>query len=120
VLFRSSCSSREKKYKYSAGNPAEVYNTVYKIAYKRAFVGAVIISSGITDIFNQDLEDIVDVNQDQERVNEVLSLANQVKDKLNESQRKYFDALYYANKYPEDQYKRDKGNLQKIIGEAIK
>lgn len=45
--------------KEKAENPdiADVYNTVYKMAYKRAFVGATIIATGVSDIFTQDLDD---------------------------------------------------------------
>lgn len=38
-------------------NPAEHYNTVRKMAYKRAFVHAVINGTAASDIFTQDLDD---------------------------------------------------------------
>lgn len=38
-------------------NPADVANTILKMAEKRAFVGAVLIATGTSDIYTQDLED---------------------------------------------------------------
>jgi hypothetical protein len=37
---------------------ADAYNTVMKMSYKRAIVAAVIIATGVSDIFTQDLEDM--------------------------------------------------------------
>lgn len=58
VLSRCSarCSNREAKYR-SLGL-FEVRNTVQKMAEKRAFVSAVLMATGASDIFTQDLEDI--------------------------------------------------------------
>ena len=58
VLSRCSarCSNREAKYR--GLGLFEVRNTVQKIAEKRAFVSAVLLSTGASDIFTQDLEDI--------------------------------------------------------------
>ena len=65
-----SCSTMETKYRYrsvyQAGkkakveNPdiADLYNTVYKMAYKRALVSATITATGVSDIFTQDVEDM--------------------------------------------------------------
>lgn len=39
---------------------ADLYNTVKKMAKKRAFVDAVLTVTGVTDIFTQDLEDMPD------------------------------------------------------------
>lgn len=41
-------------------NPADVFNTVLKIAKKRAFVDATITATASSDFFTQDLEDIRD------------------------------------------------------------
>lgn len=58
VLSRCSarCSNREAKYR--GLGLFEVRNTVQKMAEKRAFVSAVLLSTGASDIFTQDLEDI--------------------------------------------------------------
>lgn len=40
-------------------NPADNYNTVLKMAKKRAFVDAMITATAASDIFTQDIEDIV-------------------------------------------------------------
>ena len=56
-----SCSTMEKKYRYRNGaeNPdiADVYNTVLKMAKKRAHVDATLTATGAGDMFTQDLID---------------------------------------------------------------
>ena len=42
-------------------NPAEYYNTVGKIAFKRAYVHGTINATACSDIFTQDIEDMVEV-----------------------------------------------------------
>jgi hypothetical protein len=61
VLSRCSarCSNREAKYR--GLGLFEVRNTVQKMAEKRAFVSAVLMATGASDIFTQDLEDIPDL-----------------------------------------------------------
>jgi hypothetical protein len=49
------CSSLEKK--WIRPNPADVANTVLKMAKKRALVDAVLTVLGASDIFTQDIED---------------------------------------------------------------
>lgn len=58
ILSRCSarCSNREAKYRMLG--LFEVRNTVQKMAEKRAFVSAVLMATGASDIFTQDLEDI--------------------------------------------------------------
>lgn len=68
-----SCNSQEKKYAQRAiyekkngkstfaGNEAtpicDILNTIQKMAQKRSFVGAVILATGASDFFNQDIDD---------------------------------------------------------------
>lgn len=58
------CTSRESKYRYRKGaenpNIEDVYNTVLKIAKKRAYNDAVISSTGASDFFTTDLEDFIE------------------------------------------------------------
>jgi len=42
-------------------NPADYYNTVAKIAFKRAYVHGTINATACSDIFTQDIEDMTDV-----------------------------------------------------------
>jgi hypothetical protein len=42
-------------------NPADYYNTCYKMAYKRALVSTSIAATGASDIFTQDIEDMPEV-----------------------------------------------------------
>lgn len=51
------CNSREKKYARSA--PWDVQNTLCKMACKRALVAAVLNATAASDIFTQDIEDMV-------------------------------------------------------------
>lgn len=61
----ASCSTMEKKYRYrwvngrQVDNPeiADLYNTVDKMAAKRAYVAAVISATGVSDMFTQDIGD---------------------------------------------------------------
>lgn len=64
------CSTMESKYRYRrdrsgnrAENPdiADVYNTVLKMAKKRAFVDAVKSTAAASDIFTQDIEDMGEI-----------------------------------------------------------
>lgn len=57
------CSSKEKKYAYRRdGKPndnlPDVWNTVIKMANKRALVAATLVSTAASDIFTQDIEDM--------------------------------------------------------------
>lgn len=52
------CSNRERKY---VNVPVgDVANTVFKMAFKRAFVAAALVATGASAFFTQDLEDFVD------------------------------------------------------------
>lgn len=59
------CNSHEKKYRYRKNKQGEaeetpigdILNTLNKMAQKRAYVGAVIIATGASDFFTQDIED---------------------------------------------------------------
>lgn len=56
------CSTMEKKYRFAYGKPhtniQDNYNTVLKMAKKRAMVDAVLTATAASDIFTQDIEDI--------------------------------------------------------------
>ncbi len=54
------CNSMESKYK--SRPMVDMLNTLSKMAQKRAFVGAVIMATGASDFFTQDLEDMPDMN----------------------------------------------------------
>jgi hypothetical protein len=58
------CTSKEKKYAFVRGNPnpnlPDTYNTILKMACKRAQTAAVLTTTGASDIFTQDLEDAVE------------------------------------------------------------
>jgi hypothetical protein len=46
-------------------NPADNYNTVLKMAQKRAFIAAILSATAASDIFTQDLEDLAPVRASQ-------------------------------------------------------
>ena len=52
------CSTMESKYIKQI--PANIYNTVLKMAKKRSQADAVLTATGASDIFTQDIEDLVD------------------------------------------------------------
>ncbi len=41
-------------------NPADYYNTILKVAKKRAHIDAILTATGASDIFSQDLEDLLE------------------------------------------------------------
>lgn len=74
-----SCSTMEKKYRYRKTrdgqreeNPdiADTYNTVLKMAKKRAHVDATITACAASDIFTQDIEDFKEDFQEERNVTE--------------------------------------------------
>ena len=48
-------------YRIENDNPANLDNTLVKMAQKRAFVGAVLMATGASRIFTQDVEDTIDM-----------------------------------------------------------
>ncbi len=62
--------------KVETHNPADHYNTVLKMAKKRALVDAVLTTTAASDIFTQDLEDISTSPATMKPVAEVPSLAS--------------------------------------------
>jgi hypothetical protein len=51
-----SCSTKEKRFHKTS--PADVYNSVLKMAKKRSLVDAILTATAASDIFTQDLEDL--------------------------------------------------------------
>jgi hypothetical protein len=60
------CNSREGKYR--SISLFEIRNTVLKMAEKRAFVSAVLMATGASDIFTQDLEDLPELLRPQSEI----------------------------------------------------
>jgi len=54
----SSYQGKSSKSKQIRTNPADVANTILKMAVKRALVAAVLISTAASDVFEQDIEDL--------------------------------------------------------------
>ena len=53
----------QKEEKIENTDPADVWNTCLKMAYKRAFVAATLSATAASDIFTQDVEDLPSVQQ---------------------------------------------------------
>lgn len=51
-------TTKSAEAKVEHDNPADYYNTVLKMAKKRAFVDAILTTTGASDIFTQDIEDM--------------------------------------------------------------
>ena len=60
------CNNREKQYR--SLSLFEIRNTVQKMAEKRAFVSAVLLATGASDIFTQDLEDLPELVRPQPEI----------------------------------------------------
>jgi hypothetical protein len=58
-VWRITTKSADAKIEHD--NPADYYNTVLKMAKKRAFVDAILTTTGASDIFTQDIEDMPEV-----------------------------------------------------------
>lgn len=121
----------KKEGKVENENIADTYNTVYKMAYKRAFVSAVIIATGVSDIFTQDLEDnIIDDIKDvtpekeiigQEQKETILKMAEQKIELLKKDGKfNYFKDLHNSKKdYSQEQYLLDFQYLENLGKEEI-
>ena len=57
ILSRCSARCNNRESKYRSLSLFDIRNTVQKMAEKRAFVSAVLMATGASDIFNQDIED---------------------------------------------------------------
>jgi hypothetical protein len=58
ILSRCSARCNNREAKYRSLSLFEIRNTILKMAEKRAFVSAVLMATGASDIFTQDLEDL--------------------------------------------------------------
>jgi hypothetical protein len=61
VLSRCSARCNNREAKFRSLSMFEIRNTIQKMAEKRAFVSAVLMATGASDIFTQDLEDVPDL-----------------------------------------------------------
>jgi len=57
ILSRCSARCNNREAKYRSLSLFDIRNTVQKMAEKRAFVSAVLMATGASDIFTQDIED---------------------------------------------------------------
>lgn len=77
--YRERAVYKKKQYSHHEATPiADIRNTVSKMSQKRAFVGAIILATGASDFFTQDLEDYDDkpgapVDRDADPVNSQFS-----------------------------------------------
>jgi len=93
------CSTEESKY-CTRKNIADTYNTVLKMAKKRAYVDAVISATACSDIFTQDIEDI---SQNQKASGEKpaadpIMLAEKIPDDYRANKAKYNADGYFCRK----------------------
>jgi hypothetical protein len=63
VLSRCSARCNNREAKYRSLSLFEIRNTILKMAEKRAFVSAVLMATGASDIFTQDLEDLPELTE---------------------------------------------------------
>lgn len=85
-------------------NPADYYNTVLKMAKKRAQVDACLTATAASDIFNQDLEDLAA----NEIINEVsINVSTENKTHVNTHESSSVDITDYLNKIDLAQNKKE-------------
>ena len=72
---------------------ADVWNTVYKMAFKRALVSAVITATGVSDIFTQDLEDNKEYTPNQHSNNKPVDPKNPIDIKIEKEKHDKFVEL---------------------------
>jgi hypothetical protein len=68
VLSRCSARCNNREAKFRSLSMFEIRNTIQKMAEKRAFVSAVLMATGASDIFTQDLEDLLEFVRPQSEV----------------------------------------------------
>lgn len=117
-----SCSTMEKKYRYRKGpngqkeeNPdvADTYNTVLKMAKKRAFVDGILSATAASDIFTQDIEDMdMGGNKTEEKPRQEMPQRSSAApaeapgpDCISEAQAKRFFAIYRGAGKTDDEAK---------------
>jgi hypothetical protein len=94
-------------------NPADYYNTVLKMAKKRAHVDAILTATAASDIFTQDVEDMPEVipgakkEPEQKPPLQVPGKKPEQTDpsKISEAQRKRFYAIAKGTGYSDEQIK---------------
>jgi hypothetical protein len=65
VLSRCSARCNNREAKYRSLSLFDIRNTIQKMAEKRAFVSAVLMATGASDIFTQDIEDFPELIEGQ-------------------------------------------------------
>lgn len=109
-------------------NPADYYNTVLKMAKKRALVDAVLTVTAASDIFTQDIEDMTEtINKSGQPVPDGMRPPKAVDDaptpppedepKLSEPQRKKIWAMLQGQGFDSDDKKRS--HVSTIVGRPI-
>ena len=109
------CSIGEK---IEHDNPADYYNTVLKMAKKRAHVDAILTATGASDIFTQDVEDMPevipqpvktetkpDIKQPSEKNGSAEKNGKTEAKTISENQRKRFYAIYKGKGKTDEQVK---------------
>jgi len=91
-----SCSTLESKYRYKSHRErqdiADMYNTVLKMAKKRSLVDAILTATAASDIFTQDIEDIIE-NKKALSETETETLHKNVDKKFDELQEVHMSAI---------------------------
>ncbi len=88
--------SKERKYRSEKVDPFDLPNTLLKMAKKRAFVDAVLLATGGSFFFTQDLEDITDTPTAQ---------MEQTDNKITEAQMKKIGVLLKELGWTDEQFK---------------
>ena len=98
----ASCNSFESKYRNL--NPYDVKNTLEKMSEKRSLVAAVLIGTGASDIFTQDIEDIPQLLDVDDEAPDVKPANNNNARMATERQVNYIQKLIKKKDIGEDEF----------------
>lgn len=96
-------------------NPADNYNTVLKMAKKRSLIDAILTATAASDIFTQDLEDLIDDNDaDSENKSDKKAKSN-IFDRDYTAELLTISTLEELKEYYENLSEKEKKNLARAI-----
>lgn len=125
-------------HKVDHDNPADYYNTVKKMAKKRALVDAILSATAASDIFTQDVEELAENGVINSEVKEEVSKPKETKklltkedlkfafaesesiEHLVELKKKYKDDYYALDKAGQDEVKEYCSQIEATLTEAMK
>ncbi|HEY3401158.1 MAG TPA: hypothetical protein VGK03_11065 [Geothrix sp.] len=119
VLSRCSARCNNREAKYRALSLFEIRNTILKMAEKRAFVSAVLMATGASDIFTQDLEDLPELVEPQVLA-KVVKHQRPTQDALSTKREAWLIRAAQEAKLPDDAVERCLAYLRSSESKVVK